>query len=30
MSDDNRLVDQACDMYCYGIARIDTLGPKRR
>jgi hypothetical protein len=30
MSDDNRLLDQACDMYCHGIARIDTLGPNRR
>ena len=24
------LIDQACDMYCHGIARIDTLGPCRR
>jgi hypothetical protein len=30
MSDDNRLLDQARDMYCHGIARIDTLGPNRR
>jgi len=30
MSDNDRLIDQACDMYCHGIARIDTLGPNRR
>lgn len=24
------LIDQACDMYCHGIARIETLGPCRR
>jgi hypothetical protein len=30
MSDDNRLLDQAHDLYCHGIARIDTLGPNRR
>jgi hypothetical protein len=30
MSDDNRLIDQVCDMYCHGIARSDTLGPNRR
>jgi hypothetical protein len=24
------LIDNACDMYCHGIARIDTLGPCRR
>jgi hypothetical protein len=24
------LIDQACDMYCHGIARIDVLGPNRR
>jgi hypothetical protein len=28
MSD--HLIDQACDMYCHGIARIETLGPNRR
>jgi hypothetical protein len=22
---DDRLIDQACDLYCHGIARIDTL-----
>jgi hypothetical protein len=27
---DDRLIDQACDLYCHGIARIDTLGPCRR
>lgn len=26
----DRLIDQACDVYCQGIARIDTLGPNRR
>jgi hypothetical protein len=30
MSDHKHLIDQACDMYCHGIARIDTLGPNRR
>jgi hypothetical protein len=30
MSDNDRLLDQACDVYCHGIARIDTLGPNRR
>jgi hypothetical protein len=30
MSDNDRLIDQACDLYCHGIARIDTLGPNRR
>jgi hypothetical protein len=30
MSDNERLSDQACDTYCHGIARIDTLGPNRR
>jgi hypothetical protein len=30
MSDDGRLIDQACDVYCHGIARIDILGPNRR
>jgi hypothetical protein len=30
MSDNDHLLDQACDMYCHGIARIDTLGPNRR
>ena len=30
MSDNDRLIDQACDMYCHAIARIDTLGPNRR
>jgi len=24
------LIDQACDMYCHGIAKIETLGPCRR
>jgi hypothetical protein len=28
MSD--HLIDNACDMYCHGIARIETLGPVRR
>jgi hypothetical protein len=26
----DRLIDQACDMYCHGIARVDALGPNRR
>ena len=26
----DHLMDQACDMYCHGIARIDVLGPNRR
>jgi hypothetical protein len=30
MSDNDRLSDQASDVYCHGIARIDTLGPNRR
>jgi hypothetical protein len=30
MSDSDRLIDQAPDLYCHGIARIDTLGPNRR
>jgi hypothetical protein len=30
MSDNDRLIDQACDMYCHGIARIDVLGSIRR
>jgi hypothetical protein len=30
MSDSDRLIDQAHDLYCHGIARIDTLGPNRR
>lgn len=30
MIDNDRLIDNACDMYCHGIARIDTLGPNRR
>jgi hypothetical protein len=30
MINNDRLIDQACDMYCHGIARIDTLGPNRR
>lgn len=30
MSDNDRLLDQAHDLYCHGIARIDTLGPNRR
>jgi hypothetical protein len=30
MSDNDRLIDQAHDLYCHGIARIDTLGPNRR
>jgi hypothetical protein len=30
MSDNDRLIDQACDTYCHSIARIDTLGPNRR
>lgn len=30
MSDNDRLIDQACDVYCHGIARIDILGPNRR
>jgi hypothetical protein len=30
MSDDAHLIDQAHDLYCHGIARIDTLGPNRR
>lgn len=25
-----RLIDQAVDMYCHGLARIDALGPNRR
>ncbi|BAR57276.1 hypothetical protein ACVIWV_007437 [Bradyrhizobium diazoefficiens] len=28
--DKNLLIDQACDIYCHGLARIDTLGPNRR
>lgn len=24
------LIDNACDMYCHGVARIETLGPNRR
>ena len=24
------LIDNACDMYCHGIARIETLGAVRR
>ena len=24
------MIDNACDMYCHGIARIETLGPVRR
>ena len=24
------LIDQACDMYCHDLARIDVLGPCRR
>jgi hypothetical protein len=28
--DNDRLIDQACDMYCHDIARIDVLGPCRR
>lgn len=27
---DNLLIDQASDVYCHGLARIDTLGPNRR
>jgi len=27
---DDRLIDQACDMYCHDLARIDALGPNRR
>jgi len=30
MSDNDRLIDQACDMYCHRLARIDHLGPNRR
>ncbi len=30
MKDSERLIDQACDLYCQDIARIDTLGPNRR
>ena len=30
MRDCDRLIDQACDLYCQDIARIDTLGPNRR
>jgi hypothetical protein len=30
MSDNDHLIDQACDMYCHGIARIENLGPNRR
>jgi hypothetical protein len=30
MKDSERLIDQACDVYCQDIARIDTLGPNRR
>jgi len=26
----DHLLDKACDLYCHGIARIDTLGPSRR
>ncbi|WP_407174554.1 hypothetical protein [Bradyrhizobium sp. STM 3562] len=26
----DRLIDQAPDMYCHRIARIDALGPNRR
>jgi hypothetical protein len=28
--DSTRLIDQACDLYCQDIARIDILGPNRR
>ncbi|MCK1693843.1 hypothetical protein [Bradyrhizobium sp. 144] len=27
---DNLLIDQASDVYCHGLARIDALGPNRR
>jgi len=30
MTDNDHLLDQAQDVYCHGIARIDTLGPNRR
>lgn len=30
MIDRDRLIDQANDLYCQDIARIDTLGPNRR
>jgi len=30
MSDNDRLIDQACELYCHGIARIEMLGPVRR
>ena len=30
MRDCDRLIDQACDLYCQDIARIDTLGSNRR
>lgn len=30
MTDTDRLFDQAQDLYCHSIARIDTLGPNRR
>jgi hypothetical protein len=26
----DHLIDQAPDLYCHGIARIDNLGPNRR
>jgi hypothetical protein len=26
----DHLVDNACELYCHGIARIETLGPCRR
>ena len=26
----DHLVDQACELYCHGIARIEALGPVRR
>jgi hypothetical protein len=24
------LIDQASDLYCHGVARVETLGPNRR
>jgi hypothetical protein len=30
MIDSDRLIDQAQDVYCHDIARIDVLGPVRR
>jgi hypothetical protein len=28
--DNSRISDNACDVYCQDIARIDVLGPNRR